>query len=208
MSESLVKKPKRQRRKAARPGEILEAAFQEFSKNGFARTRLEDVATRAGVSKATIYHYFTDKQGLFQSLITEKLLTPLQTNISPDTAAGVTSSDLLKLALNMAYQEGKTSGSLALVRVLLLEPDSLNGFSENPIETVMTKTTALLSSILDRGVSRGEFTKASSDTHALDLLIPILSSIILYGALDGIADFNMDTYTEKQIERLVLSLAV
>jgi AcrR family transcriptional regulator len=49
------------RRKEARPGELVRAALDTFGEKGFAATRLEDVATRAGVSKGTIYLYFESK---------------------------------------------------------------------------------------------------------------------------------------------------
>lgn len=61
----------RARRKAERPGEILEAAFEEFVLKGYAATRLEDVAARAGVTKGTIYFYFDSKEMLFASTIRE-----------------------------------------------------------------------------------------------------------------------------------------
>ena len=57
----------RQRRKEQRPGEIIEAAVQEFARRGFAATRLEDVAERAGVTKGTIYFYFKNKADLFKA---------------------------------------------------------------------------------------------------------------------------------------------
>ena len=59
----------RSRRKAERPGEILEEAFEEFSLRGYAGTRLEDVARRAGVTKGTIYVYFPTKEAVFTAMI-------------------------------------------------------------------------------------------------------------------------------------------
>ena len=57
------------RRKTERPAEILDAAFEEFVKNGYAATRLEDVAARAGVTKGTIYFYFETKERVFEEMI-------------------------------------------------------------------------------------------------------------------------------------------
>ena len=54
---------------AARRSAILDAALEEFSARGFADTRLDDVARRAGVAKGTIYLHFKDKEALFQELI-------------------------------------------------------------------------------------------------------------------------------------------
>jgi AcrR family transcriptional regulator len=65
-----AKKQGRARRKADRPGEIIEAAFEEFVKQGYAATRLEDIAARAGITKGTIYVYFENKEALFVSMVT------------------------------------------------------------------------------------------------------------------------------------------
>ena len=56
-----MKALKQRRAPAQRPGEILEAALALFVEKGFAATRLDDVAERAGLSKAAIYLYFADK---------------------------------------------------------------------------------------------------------------------------------------------------
>ena len=52
---------KRERRKEARPGELLAAALDLFVEKGFAATRSEEVAARAGVSKGTLFLYFPSK---------------------------------------------------------------------------------------------------------------------------------------------------
>ena len=44
---------KRERRKEARPRELLAAALDLFVEKGFAATRVEEVARQAGVSKGT-----------------------------------------------------------------------------------------------------------------------------------------------------------
>jgi AcrR family transcriptional regulator len=81
----------RSRRKADRPGEIVEAAFEEFVRRGYAATRLEDIAARAGVTKGTIYVYFENKEALFVSMVTEisrAHLTELAREIEAITETG------------------------------------------------------------------------------------------------------------------------
>ncbi len=46
----------------------MAAAFALFSERGFAATRIEDVAARAGIAKGTVYLHFPDKEALFISL--------------------------------------------------------------------------------------------------------------------------------------------
>ena len=65
----------RQRRKEARPAELIEAAIEVFAEKGFATARLEQVARRAGVSKGTAYLYFPTKEALFKAAIREVVVT-------------------------------------------------------------------------------------------------------------------------------------
>lgn len=94
----------RARRKAERPGEILEAAFEEFVLKGYAATRLEDVAARAGVTKGTIYFYFDSKETLFASTIRE-LSKPTHAALAEDES-DLTDDirDYLKGYLNRLYR--------------------------------------------------------------------------------------------------------
>src|SRR5439155_7362227 len=74
MPRTAAAKPRWHRRKSARPEEILTAALEVFADRGFAATKLEDVARRAGVTKGTIYLYFDSKEALFKALIRETIV--------------------------------------------------------------------------------------------------------------------------------------
>jgi len=65
--------PRRSRRKQARPGELLAAALELFTEKGFAATRVDEVARRAGVSKGTLFLYFPSKEDLFKAVVRENL---------------------------------------------------------------------------------------------------------------------------------------
>src|SRR5262245_14190373 len=67
-----------QRRKEARPAEILSAALACFAERGFTATRMDDVAARAGVTKGTVYLYFENKEELFKALVRSLLLPNIQ----------------------------------------------------------------------------------------------------------------------------------
>lgn len=47
--------------------------MQEFSKSGFAGARVDGIARRAKVNKRMLYHYFTDKEGLFRAVLRQKI---------------------------------------------------------------------------------------------------------------------------------------
>src|SRR5947207_15295573 len=67
-------RPRWQRRKAARPAEIVTAALEVFVERGFAAARLEEVARRAGVTKGTVYLYFKNKEALFKAVVRETIV--------------------------------------------------------------------------------------------------------------------------------------
>jgi hypothetical protein len=69
----------RAERAAERRGAIIEAALDEFVARGFTATRIDDIASRAGVAKGTIYLHFKDKESMFEELIrTAPLRRPLR----------------------------------------------------------------------------------------------------------------------------------
>ncbi|NTV09643.1 MAG: TetR/AcrR family transcriptional regulator [Zoogloea sp.] len=70
--------PRHRRRKDARPSELTAAALALFVEKGFAATRLEEVAARAGVSKGTLYLYFDSKEALFKAVIQEGILPAME----------------------------------------------------------------------------------------------------------------------------------
>ena len=77
MSATAKSEPRWTRRKHARPDEITAAALESFVERGYAGTRLEDVAARAGVSKGTLYLYFANKEELFKAVVREGLVSPI-----------------------------------------------------------------------------------------------------------------------------------
>ncbi len=64
---------KRQKAKAEKHRQILDAAFSCFAQKGFAATRLDEIADRAGVAKGTIYLYFENKDALYIALFQKTL---------------------------------------------------------------------------------------------------------------------------------------
>src|SRR5262245_66371595 len=75
------------RRKADRPAETLDAALDCFAERGFAATRMDDVAARAGVTKGTVYLYFKTKEDLFKALVRSQLLPNLE-HVEAEAARG------------------------------------------------------------------------------------------------------------------------
>ncbi len=72
MAGEFLGKTVRRRRKDARPSELTAAALQLFIEKGYAATRLDDIAARAGVVKGTLYLYFDSKEALFNAVVRDQ----------------------------------------------------------------------------------------------------------------------------------------
>src|SRR5438034_7881316 len=78
MPKTKSAQPKWRRRPEHRPQQIIEAAFEVFGECGLAKSRLEDIAKRAGVSKGTIYLYFPNKEDLFREMIRQTAVATIE----------------------------------------------------------------------------------------------------------------------------------
>jgi AcrR family transcriptional regulator len=107
-------------RAAERRQAIIDAALDEFVARGFAATRLDDVATRAGVAKGTIYLHFKDKEALFQELIRTALVPLIGRLAAPPPAGGSVRAALEGFARTFA-QEVVTTRRGDIVRLIVAE---------------------------------------------------------------------------------------
>src|ERR1700712_4520950 len=102
-------KPRWERRKDARPQELLAAALGQFVERGFAATRLEDVARCAGVSKGTLYLYFANKEELFKAVVREHIVHAIGEAEQEVAGSSGSSADLLRgILMNWWEQLGAT----------------------------------------------------------------------------------------------------
>ncbi len=153
----LDSKPRWERRKEARPQELLAAAIDLFVERGFAATRLEDVARRAGVSKGTLYLYYTNKEELFKAVVRESILPFLGKAESSVAEFHGHSGDLLRdVVMNWSRQIGQSKAS-GLGKLMLAEAVNFPDLAQFYRDEVMSRTVHMISSIVERGVSRGEF---------------------------------------------------
>src|SRR5512142_2651853 len=89
-----------QRRKDARPAEILDAALAVFAQKGFAATKLDDIAAKAGITKGTIYLYFDSKQALFEALARQSVGAQIEQVTAQLANFPGTSAELLRFVLS------------------------------------------------------------------------------------------------------------
>jgi AcrR family transcriptional regulator len=164
----------RRRRKAERPHEILEAAFAEFSRNGYATTTLEQIAERAGVTKGTIYVYFESKEQLFITMVRGLMKMTLDTlQEMLETHQGST-ADLLRAQFSFIYQyivEDRRRREMA--RLLIAEASRFPALTDRYQEEIHRPCMEFLERTIQRGLDRGEFRKSAVTECPLVIIAPI-----------------------------------
>lgn len=169
-------KPRWERRKDARPQELLAAALELFVDRGFAATRLEDVARAAGVSKGTLYLYFDNKQELFKAVVRETIVQTIGQAESDAAAARDTPSDeLLRQMLRRWWTQVGATKAAGLTKLMMAESGNFPELAAFYNEEVIERGSALLTRILERGVTRGEFRPLDPVMMTNVLIAPVLT---------------------------------
>lgn len=147
----------RTRRKDARPAELLAAALDCFVEKGFAATRMEDIARRAGVAKGTFYLYFPSKEAVFEALVRETLLPRIATLELSATMASLGAEAKLRAILSMLGQVLADPKLVAIPKLVLAEAGNFPDMARFYQREVIARGQALLTGLFREGVEKGEF---------------------------------------------------
>lgn len=165
---------KRERRKQERPGELIEAALDLFVEKGFAATRVEEVAARAGVSKGTLFLYFSSKEDLFKAVVRENLVSPFVQGAAEVGQFQGHCGELLEWMLLQwwhRYGATKTSGISKLIMSEATNFPELAAFYRHE---VIEPAQALVRSVLQRGIDQGEFRPVDVELALHSVIAPVL----------------------------------
>jgi len=166
--------PARQRRKETRPQELLDAALTLFVEKGFAATRSEEVARRAGVSKGTLYLYYPSKEELFKAVVRQNLSSLIAEGIElAETFEGSTSDLLGKLMTTWWHRVGN-SPAAGIHKVVLSEVRNFPELAQFYTDEVIAPADRLFSGTVQRGIDRGEFRPMPVHEVAHALIAPMI----------------------------------
>lgn len=162
-----------------RESEILEAAFEEFAARGYAATRLEDVARRAGVAKGLPNFYFETKEALFKTVLRRLVLpdwTAIEAQFEPSDRASL---DLLHGLIAGVYERMvENSRARQLLRLLIAEGPRFPELTEFYHAELIERAVGLLRRLLTRGVERGEIRAGAINDYPQAIMAPALMAVL------------------------------
>src|SRR5918999_2876597 len=198
--------PRNNRRKEQRPEEILEAALEEFAVKGYAAARLDDVASRAGISKGLVYVYFKTKEELFKAVIRTFIIPRVDALIAEVERTRRSSEEMIRGPLLSFMKEFAKSRRRIVVRLLVAEgpkhPDLLDFYHRE----VISRGMRLLRLILARGVTNGEFRPSPYQEFPQLFVAPMLLAMIWQMLFARHQALDIDRYLDAHIAIVLQAL--
>ncbi|MBX9777132.1 MAG: TetR/AcrR family transcriptional regulator; helix-turn-helix transcriptional regulator [Xanthobacteraceae bacterium] len=188
-------------RAAERRDAILAAALEEFAVSGFAATRLDDVARRAGVAKGTIYLYFRDKESLFQELV-RATLSPVVGNIETAQMRDVPARMIAEMIADIFAREIFGTRRKDVLRLIITEGARFPKIAEFYYHEVIERVVAALRAMLGRAVARGELKSDALVRFPQLLVSPALMALVWNGMFDRFAPLDIRALMRAHIEIL------
>ncbi|MEO5882848.1 MAG: TetR/AcrR family transcriptional regulator [Caldimonas sp.] len=164
----------RQRRKEARPQELLDAALDLFVEKGFAATRSEEVASRAGVSKGTLYLYYPSKEELLKEVIRHNVVNQIAEGVEIVRAFEGSSSELLAYVLRLWWERVGETRASGILKLMMSEVRNFPEIAQFWIDEVTSPADRMIAEIVQGGIDRGEFRQVNVENAVHALIAPLL----------------------------------
>ncbi|MET4387762.1 AcrR family transcriptional regulator [Bradyrhizobium sp. F1.4.3] len=164
-------------RTAERRAAIVDAAMEEFIARGFAATRLDDIAKRAGVAKGTIYLHFKDKESMFEELV-RTVIVPVvaRLNALPPPTGPV--RDLVEAFANNFLKEVINTRRGDLVRLIVAEGPRFPSVADFYYREVVSRGMTGMRALIELGIARGEIHEKNLARFPQILIAPAMIAVI------------------------------
>ncbi len=197
---------KRERRKEARPQELLSAALSLFVEKGFAATKVEEIAARAGVSKGTLFLYFNSKEDLFKAVIRANLSEHFPVWNKEFTEFKGSTEDMVNYAMQSWWQRIGNTEASGITKLVTSEASNFPDVVQFYETDVMTPGLALFKKIFQRGIDNGEFKTLDTDKAVYSLVSVIFYLSMWKHSLShcvGSSTFNPEAFLQSHVHALM-----
>jgi AcrR family transcriptional regulator len=177
--EAPTRGPKFRRRAEARPDEVLDAALDLFIEKGFAATRVEDIAKRAGISKGAVYLYFPSKEAIIEGLI-RRAIVPIATQVL-GLAQAYEGDPRPAISMAMRAVGHKLSDPclLAIPRLMMREMINFPELAQMYRREVLDRVIPVIEGLLRRGVDQGYLRPVDPHLSIRSIVGPIMMHLLM-----------------------------
>src|SRR5216117_2963886 len=195
-------RPRWQRRKAARPAEIVTAALEVFVERGFAAARLEEVARRAGVTKGTVYLYFKNKEALFKAVVRETIVPVIAKGEAMAQAFTGSARELVERLVREYWRLVGETELAGIPKLMMAEAATFPQLTRFYYEEVVTRGHRLMAGVIERGIKSGEFRPVNVMVAAKLAMSPLMHAVIARKAFAACMPegFDVASYLDTHID--------
>ncbi len=186
MLNTSARPPRWERRKESRPAELLAAALEIFVERGFAATRLDEVARRAGVSKGTLYLYYESKEELLKAVVRETIVPLIQDYRRDVEKSDASSTELLPRFFREWWEHFGSTPLAGIAKLIVAEAGNFPELARFFHAEVIQPNDAVLAAIVERGIARGEFAPIDVEAAAHVWMAPLVLRAISAHSLDRV----------------------
>jgi AcrR family transcriptional regulator len=184
---------------------IVNAALDEFTRNGFAATRMDDIAKKAGVAKGTLYLYFRNKQSLFQAIL-QRELSPLV-----EAAAGALQPEesvraFLERALIRLVTGPGSDRRRAVIRLLVAETARFPKLAETYFRTVVQPGIQVFSKLAKRAFEQGELRSRGPVEFPQLIVAPAVVALLWTELFHRFQPLDAEAMLQAHLDQLFPSL--
>jgi len=201
--------PRWQRRKEARPAEIVAAALEVFVERGFAAAKLADVARRAGVTKGTLYLYFDSKEALFKAVVRETIVPVIAQGEALARSFTGSARELLEWLVREYWRLVGETALAGIPKLMMAEAATFPELTRFYYEEVVTRGHRLMAGVIERGIENGEFRPVDVKVAAKLAMSPLMHAVVAKRAfaLCMPEGFNVQTYLDTHIDLYLHGIA-
>jgi TetR/AcrR family transcriptional regulator, cholesterol catabolism regulator len=159
----------------ARWGEVLVAAFDVFVERGYEAATVQDIASRVGLLKGSLYYYIESKEGLLYALI-KRAYDNIADNLANDDQLqhGNAPTRLCRF-IDLFVGNLSDKVSKAEARLVSRELHNLSSAHRREIRVKADVVESYLMDIIVQGIAQGSFDEATDPRVAVDSILSLLN---------------------------------
>lgn len=194
------------RRASARPDEILDAALDVFIEAGFDAARMDDIAARAGISKAGVYLYFASKEALLRALISREI-APHATGLAMlAEAGGEDPVGTIRMLVAFASERLADPRLIAIPRLMISISNRFPDLARHYRIDVVERAKRALEALIARGIAKGVFRPVDPEAALRAVVGPLMFAALWRHVLGGDSAASPDEIAAAHIDLLVNGL--
>ena len=185
-------RPRWQRRAEDRPREICAAALEVFASKGFAAARLDEIARRAGVSKGTLYLYFSDKEDLFRAVVRDTIAPNIEAVGQLVDTAEMSFAESARMFLQRFAENATRAPIGAVAKMVVGESRNFPELAKVWHDEIVSRAIGLIAGRIAKAQARGEVRAGDPRLHAFSLMGPMLMGLLWRETLQPVGGDPID----------------